>query len=410
MNNFTQLMEPFLKKIDLENLGFDMGAHLLVKFGLQQIPIGSELEVTGQVPQWTTQLAAWCRVQGHGFRTSIGGEQESAFVLRRSADSVRWTDLPSTGGLDPTAHEAVKEKANASWGLAARGAKVEAGGPSFYFRLDQKVDVWSDNITELYNQAANAQWNPDQAIDWNIPQNHEKYLEDAIVQVMTYLVENENAALIIPARFLGQLHPHFREVQALLAIQIADESRHIQVFSRRISLYGQAPALSTAGGQASLKTLLDEPDFSVAGFLLSVLGEGTFVDLLQFLALYGPDPVTRQIAHLTARDESRHVSFGMSHLLQKIRQDAHLLPKLKQAIQDRHDGLANTNGLNAEVFDALILIAAGSYRTKDLAVGMARVQSLLREMSDGRRTRLIRLGFDATEAQYLSSLHTRNFM
>ena len=32
--------------------------------------------------------------------------------------------------------------------------------------------------------------------------------------------------------------------------------------------------LSTAGGQASLKTLPDEPDFALASFLLSVLGEG----------------------------------------------------------------------------------------------------------------------------------------
>ena len=28
---------------------------------------------------------------------------------------------------------------------------------------------------------------------------------------MTYLVENEQAALMVPARFLGRIHPHFRE-------------------------------------------------------------------------------------------------------------------------------------------------------------------------------------------------------
>src|SRR2546427_9054205 len=59
-------------------------------------------------------------------------------------------------------------------------------------------------------------------------------VEDAIVQLMTYMVENENAALLVPARFLGQLHPHYRELQAALAIQVADEARHIDVFTRRI--------------------------------------------------------------------------------------------------------------------------------------------------------------------------------
>ena len=58
-------------------------------------------------------------------------------------------------------------------------------------------------------------------------------VEEAVVQIMTYLVENETAALMVPARFLARLHPHFREVMALLSVQIADEARHIEVFTRR---------------------------------------------------------------------------------------------------------------------------------------------------------------------------------
>ena len=94
---------------------------------------------------------------------------------------------------------------------------------------------------------------------------------------MTYLIENENAALLVPARFLGQVHPHFREVMQLLAIQVADEARHVEVFTRRALLKRRRMGLSTVGGQASLKTLFDEPDFALASFLLSVLGEGTFL-------------------------------------------------------------------------------------------------------------------------------------
>src|SRR5690606_936839 len=101
-------------------------------------------------------------------------------------------------------------------------------------------------------------------------------VEDAVVQVMAYLVENEQAALVVPARFLGQVHPHFAEVQHLLAVQVADEARHAHVFARRAGLHGRPAPLSTAGGRASLQTLLDEPDWPTASFLLSVLGEGSF--------------------------------------------------------------------------------------------------------------------------------------
>ena len=71
-------------------------------------------------------------------------------------------------------------------------------------------------------------------------------VEDAVVQVMTYLIENEQAALAVPARFLGRIHPHFREVAQFLAVQVADEARHMEVFSRRAVLHGRLPGTSTS--------------------------------------------------------------------------------------------------------------------------------------------------------------------
>ncbi|HEY8271709.1 MAG TPA: ferritin-like domain-containing protein [Pseudobdellovibrionaceae bacterium] len=402
--------------IDIENLGFDMGAHLLVKRGLAAIPVGSELLVKGSAANWQVQLSAWCREQGHSVRFCREGEQteqtrhEVALVCRGSAESERWTQAEKTGFSDVKKEGAVAEEAQPNWGLAARGATTEAGGPAFHFRLNKKTDIWASNASELYAHAVAAQWDPEKAIVWSEPRQHSQEMEDAVIQVMTYMIENENAALLVPARFLGQLHPHFREVQALLAIQVADEARHIEVFTRRIRLYGGEPAVSTAGGQASLKTLLDEPDFSVAGFLLSILGEGTFVDLLQFMHQYAPDAVTRQMCLLAARDEARHVSFGMSHLREHLEKDPMLQGRLRTATEARFEGLAKTSGLNAEVFDSLILIAAGECTPAAIAQGFQRVQNLLREMENGRRSRLEKLGFTAQESQRLASLHTRNFM
>ena len=63
-----------------------------------------------------------------------------------------------------------------------------------------------------------------------------------------------------------------------------------------------------------------------------------------------------------------------------------------------------------EVFDALILLAAGSHEPDDLARGFGAVVELKREMDEARRRRLVTLGFTHEEAAELSSLHTRNFM
>lgn len=385
--------------IDIEQLGFDSGAHILVKQGLMAVAEGQAIEVRGTAAEWQTQAAAWCRSQGHAFEVSGG----RALIRRGSGDKQRWITQSSS------AHE-LMAVASPSMGLAARGAQVEIGGPEFRFRYDSQDEIGTSNAAELYQQAIDAQWNPNVAIDWSLPQEHADVLETALVQLLTYMVENENAALIVPARILGQVHPHYREIQALLSIQIADESRHIDVFNRRIALYGRKPGLSTAGGQASLKTLLDESQFGISEFLLSVLGEGTFVNLLQFLRRFAPDPATKKMALLVAKDESRHVAFGMSHLAERLAADPDYRAKLKVAVRTRFDSLAATSGLNEEVFDSLIVLAAGSLEPARIADGFKEVQRLLREMEDGRRYRVEKLGFSSAEAKEISSLHTRNFM
>jgi hypothetical protein len=366
--------------------------------------------VRGTHPALRIDLRAWCRAQGHGYDEDVGGAPPGtvAWVARGRAVAARLSSSELAAG---TAEDAgVHRRPPARWGLAPRGARVELGGPEPFFPLDRREVVWADEAPKLYAQAAANQWDPASAIDWQAPICHDAHVEQAVVQVMTYLVENETAALVVPARFLGAIHPHFREVVQLLAVQVADEARHIEVFTRRALLGGHELGLSTAGGRQSLQTLLDEPDFAVAAFLLSVLGEGTFLSLLSFLEQHAPDPVTRRVAQLALADEARHVAFGMGHLRGHVEVAPSLRSRLVTAVERRHDALAQTSGLNDEVFDALVLLAAGSLDPAAVARGWVAVQALQADMDTGRRRRLTRLGFTASEAETLSALHTRNFM
>jgi len=392
--------------VDLGDLGLDEGGHLLVKRALAAVAVGEVVVVRGSSPALGVHLRAWARAMGHGFATPAGGHE--GYELKRGGAEVgRWRGSERAGGPELAG---VEEAPSARWGLAARGARVEAGVPAFSFRLAVKDEVWADQVARLYQQAVAAQWDPATAIDWEAPVDHPEEVEDAVVQVMTYLIENETAALVVPSRFVAQLHPHFREVMQLLAIQAADEARHIEVFTRRALLRRGELGLSTVGGQASLKTLVDEPDFATASFLLSVLGEGSFLSLLWFLCERGPDPVTREVCRLAAQDEARHVAFGLAHLERHCAREATLRARLASAVERRHAALQHTAGLNAEVFDALLLIAAGGWAPADLRRGFAAVHALQVDMDQGRRKRLLRLGFTAPEAERLSSLHTRNFM
>ncbi|HLI82576.1 MAG TPA: hypothetical protein VKV17_01595 [Bryobacteraceae bacterium] len=383
---------------------------MLVKRALRAAQPAEAVTVFGRAPDLALHLRAWCRGEGHEFQWVENGGAGHALIMRGPTAGQRWSGAERAGQADPQARDAVLERPPHRWGLAGRGALVETGSPPFHFQLDRKTEVWSADAVHIYAQAAAVQWDPAKAVPWDAEFNLPAEVEDAIVQVMTYLIENETAALVVPSRFLAQMHPHFREVMQVLAIQAADEARHIEVFTRRALLKRTELGLSTAGGQASLRTLVDETNFAIASFLLSVLGEGTFLNLLWFLEKTAPDPVTAAVCRLAAQDEARHVAFGMSHLRRHLEAEPSMRKTLMNAVHRRHESLRHTAGLNAEVFDALVLLAAGSWDCEDIGKGHDAVSALAQEMHNGRKRRLLRLGFSDTDAEEMSSLHTRNFM
>jgi hypothetical protein len=392
----------------LADLGFERGAHLLVQRALRGLEPGHQLGVTGLDPALTVHLRAWARQMGHGVRepgphdTGVRG-----WLVRGRADVDRWSGAERAAGPGP---DEIAARPPLHWGLAARGALVEPGGPELAFDLTDRDMVWADIAPRLYAHAASAQWDPATAIDWDAQIALPAEVGLAVVQVMTYLVENELAALVIPARLLTRVHPHFREVLQLLAVQAADEARHVEVFSRRALLGGASMGTSAVSGRESLATLVTEPDFATASFLLSVLGEGSFLSLLTFLGRHAPDPVTQQVARLARQDEARHVAFGVAHLQHVSTVDPALRSRLRAAVERRHHVLASTAGLNQDVFDALVTLAAGAWTPQAIGRGFDQVQRLQAEMDEGRQHRLIRLGFPADEAAEVSALHTRNFM
>jgi hypothetical protein len=395
--------------IDLEALGFENGASLLIRRALRGLDPGTKLTVRGQAPGLRLHLGAWCRQHGHAvaYDESSSPGVTLATITAGSAEASRWAGAVRAGGPSFTG---IVDAAEDTWGLAARGALVEAGGAGSGFDLDAKGQVWTDLAPRLYAQASGAQWDPEKAVDWSADGPSQADVEDAVVQIMTYLVENEQAALAVPARFLGRIHPHFREVVQFLAVQVADEARHMEVFSRRAVLHRDLPGTSTVGGRASLATLLSEPDFALASFLLSVLGEGTFLNLLAFLEQYAPDSVTRDITRLARQDETRHVAFAMGHLEFQLGLDPLLQDRLRSAVERRYQALQTTSGISEDVYESLVILAAGSWAPEAILRGYAAVQQLEREMADGRERRLVRLGFGSSEASTLAALHTRNFM
>ncbi len=76
----------------------------------------------GRHPALGVHLTAWARKRGHGLDVDGG----VPVIVKGRADDDRWRSAERAGGADPSA---VVGRAPARWGLAARGALVESGGP-----------------------------------------------------------------------------------------------------------------------------------------------------------------------------------------------------------------------------------------------------------------------------------------
>jgi len=389
--------------VDGGDLPLGGGLLSLVRPALTLLEPDGVLAILSRSSSVSEDLPSWCRAERHEYLgAEAAGDGATRHLVRPGRFSVQRTAEP------PDAPP--PERADAATGFAPHGSVVEPGGPRYPFDLLERDRVTAPEVAELYEQAVAAQWSAARDIPWGTIPRHEPALELAIRQVMSFLAENELSALYVPSRFIARLHPAYVGVAMFLATQMQDESRHIDVFLRRAHATGSPAAISSATTSRSLHSLLQIDDFTEASFLLSVLGEGTFLDLLAFVERFAPDEATAELAKRARIDEARHVHFGMAHVRHALAHDETLYPRLEAAVRRRAATLSGIGGVPAPVQDALTIYAAGASDPRRVARGHDAFRELLVAMNDGRIRGLRSAGFTAEQAATISDLHTPNFM
>ena len=413
--------------VDAGDLQVGGGLMALVRPALMLLEPGGVLAINSCHENLQDDLSVWCKIKQHEYLghepLSVAAEQPKQMIrhlIRRGTLSVPLGDRETNMRLEPVngrlSADAVlsavpmPETADPHSGFAPRGSQVESGGPRYPFDLLDRDHVAPPEVARLYDQAVESQWDANRDIPWSKLPNHAPALERAISQVFTFLAENELSALYVPSRFVSRIHPAYAEVAMFLSTQMADESRHIDVFLKRARSGGAGLGVSSVTTSQSLLSLLQLTDFTEATFLLSVLGEGTFVDLLRFIEDHAPDDVTAEIVHRAGNDETRHVHFGLVHVRHALAHDSGLYQRLENAVRQRAAKMANTGGVPEPLQDGLTILAAGSTTSRDIARGHDSFRQLLDTMHINRIKRLEHAGFTTEQANRLSELHTPNFM
>ncbi len=411
---------PAAHRVDAEHLELGGGLEVLLAAAFERVAPGGVLEIRTPSRAVALELPGWARLAGHEPIDQTSGADGHVVAIRRGlASRILAGPLPPRDTPPTLRHGALL---TADWrggvppvepdprtGFAPLGAVLEEGAPAHHWALSHRDAIWADDVGELVDQASAQQWDASRDIPWEAAQGLDDTTERAVAQVMTFLAQNEYAALYVPAGFLAQVNPQLVEVVLWLGSHVHDEARHIEVFTKR-SLAGGHHGYALASTELSLSTLLDEHDFTASSLLLNVLGEGTFLDLLRFIEIHAPDAATAAAAGLAHRDERRHVHFGISNIKRSVAIEPDSVGPLVAAAEARAAKLISLSGLSPVLVEALTIMAARSTQPADLSDAAADVRALMQTMERNRLRRLQACGFSTATARHLSDLHTPNLM
>jgi Long-chain fatty aldehyde decarbonylase len=187
-------------------------------------------------------------------------------------------------------------------------------------------------LSRLYEKAKASQWDATDAIDWNQhvdfgstlpaspgesrypfqrgrPHAWDHFRWEFQAWLVSQFLHGEQGALVATARLVETLPDMASKIYA--ASQVIDEARHVEAFSRYLDkCLGHQYAVD-GGLSALLENVMTETRWDITFLGMQIIVEGIAVASFRLGGAIFHDPVISRITHLVARDEARHVSFGM---------------------------------------------------------------------------------------------------
>jgi hypothetical protein len=236
-------------------------------------------------------------------------------------------------------------------------ARINWGGEDADARLDN-----------IYAKAVAAQWS-EHDIDWSLARDldeigygrsdHElgimanspfangsldrwsAYRRELQAWLISQIFYGEQGALVITAR-LAETMPDLAS-KCVAASQVGDEARHVRVFRRYLDASGHAHG-PTAEIEELLGLLLSDTRWDILFIGMQVILEGVALAVVRFADLLFDDPLLASISRRVARDEARHLGFGVVSL------DQHLRDLSPAGLSEREEFIAEAVSLMSQRF------------------------------------------------------------
>ncbi len=175
----------------------------------------------------------------------------------------------------------------------------------------------ANRLNALSRNARDGQWILDEGIDWDrdvaLPRWFPRRLAIALVSQFLY---GERATTQMCERLIERFED--AESKICLRLQIADEDRHAEAYTRYLTRLGDIAPPDTA--MADAVAGMDDWQGPLEGFLVAyhIVLEGEALRTIEGLGDVLPCDLFQAISRRVAVDEARHVAFGRMTLQQRL--------------------------------------------------------------------------------------------
>jgi hypothetical protein len=279
--------------------------------------------------------------------------------------------------------------------MVARGSAKPGQYPDMGYVVNRKSDVWSDNVTALYEESKARRWAPAVDVPWaELDANPLKpEMEAACAQLYTFLQECAAVALDFPSRWVPQINQEFIEQKSFMCAQMLDGARLLEAFRKRALYGGAGMGRASAVAEQGLKEWLWAESYPRGSLSINLALGGLLLALYRQIAAFAPSRVDRAIMGHAIQDAARHVSYGLGALRYYLKNQPGERVAIGKYLDHSEHAMAGLIGA-PELLEPLIILCGGGLAVEEVSRGRDAVRKFIRLVYREYTERLAAAGLD----------------
>lgn len=277
-----------------------------------------------------------------------------------------------------------------------RGASPVPGVPrTDFYALSSKVDIWSDNAVDLYEEAIQRRWMYHEDVPWDELTVLPGEMELAMRQVCTELAQQASIETDVIGNWLHKMNYAYHEVKTFLATEIFDSGRHYSAFRQRALANDGALGIESSG-HINRRLVEVRAGWTEAALYLYIIRGSLTLLLYRYGETYAANPADKYLFRRCIEDKARHMAYGMAHVKYAVEHQEEAFAK---GLSNLMQGVEHDIGLELKdpvLWEALAILFGGGLT--NITSGMEVVRDLQQRYIEDYLARMKWMGVPKTEA------------